>query len=314
MSTSIHNLNADQGLSRFQKALYVLLNLANNMFPYTHIDNSLEIHDFTCKELRKNWNRLNIEIFPSRKITTPSRKLSELFWLKLPWDNIKEELNEIHVLDTGCGSGDYGRILVDYSDNKISSYTGIDIHKHDNWAKLEKEHPNFKFHQFEGNAISGCIPEGTNFFMTQSAIEHFDEDLSFFKQIRDYTISNQRNIIQIHLFPSSYCLRLYRFHGVRQYTPRTISKITRLFNDYSYAVLFNLGGKESKRLHYEFNTKPLLIQKMEALSDQKIREYDRLLPGAIEEDMKHSQKSPIFYVLVIHSNWKKNLFTSPNNA
>ena len=307
-STSIHNLSADKGLNRFQKALYMLLNLANNMFPYAHLDNSLEIRDFTCKDLGKDWPRLDIEIFPSRRITTPTRKLSDLFWLRLPWDKIKEELNEIHVLDTGCGSGDYGRILEDFSDNKISSYTGIDIHKHDNWTKLEETYSNFRFHQFEGNDISGCIPEGTNFFMTQSAIEHFDEDLSFFEQIRDYMLSCQRSIIQIHLFTSRSCLRLYRFHGARQYTPRTVSKITRLFKDFSYAVLFNLGGKECKHLHYEYNTKPLLIQKMEALSDQKIKEYDRLLPGAIEEDMKHSQKSPIFYALIIHSKSREKIF------
>ena len=236
-STSIHNLNSDKGLNRLQKLLYVLLNLANNMFPNTCVDKALEIRDFTCKDLRKVWKRLDYEIFPPRMITTPTRKLSDLFWLKLPWDKIKEELSDIHILDTGCGSGDYGRILIDFSDNNISSYTGIDIHHQDNWKKLEEEYSIFRFHRFIGNDISGYIPDRTNFFMTQSAIEHFDADLSFFKQIKEHLLSYQKSVLQIHLFTSRSCLRLYRYHGIRQYTPRTVSKITRLFRDFSYAVL-----------------------------------------------------------------------------
>jgi hypothetical protein len=300
-TTSIHNLNADTGLNKFQKVFYLLLNWANNLFPYTNIDNGLLFRDFTCEDLRKHWALLDVT-------SSPSRKLSDLFWMKLPWGKIREELNEINILDTGCGSGNYGWKLVNWSNNNIARYTGIDVYKNDNWTKLTKKYPNFAFHRCNANDILHYIPEGTNFFMSQSAIEHFDEDLLYFERIRDYILSYQRSVIQVHLFPSTSCLRLYRFHGVRQYTPRTVSIITKLFKNFSYAVLFKLGGKECNRLHYDFITKPLFIQRIGYLRDLKTQEYDRRLLMAIEQDMKCPQKFPAFYALVIHSNWRKKLF------
>lgn len=300
-TTSIHNLNADNGLNISQKALYLLLNWASNLFPYTKIDNSLIIHDFTCEDLQAYWDQLDIT-------SSPSRKLSDLFWSRLPWNKIREELSEINILDTGCGLGNYGRRLMDWSNNNIASYTGIDLYKNDNWLNLEKKYSNFRFHQHKASDILGHIPEETNFFMSQSAIEHFNEDLLYFRQIRDYVLFYQKSVIQVHLFPSSSCLRLYLFHGVRQYTPRTVSKITKLFKDFSYTVLFNLGGMECNRLHYKFITRPLIIQRIGDLRDSRTQEYDRKLFKAIKQDMKYPQKFPTFYALVIHSNWRKKLF------
>ncbi len=49
-------------------------------------------------------------------------------------------------------------------------------------------------------------------------------------QLRDFAAAINRPSILVHLMPSAACLRLYRHHGLRQYTPRTISKITRLFD------------------------------------------------------------------------------------
>lgn len=299
-STSIHNLNADSGLNQLQKKFYWLLNWVNNQLPYTNVDNSLVIRDFTCANIRKLWARLVTK-------SSPARRLSDLFWLKLPWGKIRKEIGVINILDVGCGSGNFGIKLQDYTNNKIASYTGIDLHEHENWAKLEEKYSNFRFYQLKDNNISDYIPEGTNFFMTQSALEHFDEDLIYFEQVRDYILSYKRRIIQVHLFPSSSCLQLYPFHGVRQYTPRTVSKITRLFKDYSYAVLFKLGGNECIRLHYEFIAKPL-SQRIGDFRDLKTQEYEKRLFMAIKHDMKYPQKFPNFYALVIHSNWSKKIF------
>lgn len=105
-TTSIHNLNADKGLNIPQKVLYLLLNWANNLFPYTKNDNSLVIRNFTCQDLQAYWSKLDIT-------SSPTRKLSNLFWLRLPWKEIKQELGKINILDTGCGSGNYGRRLID---------------------------------------------------------------------------------------------------------------------------------------------------------------------------------------------------------
>ena len=307
-TTAIHSLNADSGLNRCEKMFYLLLNWVNNLFPYSFIDNDLKICDFTCDDLQLHWDRLRVK-------GSPARKLSDLFWLKLPWDKIRKELSEIHVLDTGCHSGAYGLKVMDWSRGNIATYTGIDLYEHDDWKKLEERYPNFRFYQCNANNILRYIPEGTNFFMTQSALEHFDEDLLFFEQIRDYILSCQGSVIQVHLFPAGSGLRLWRFHGVRQYTPRTVSKISRLFDGFSYAVLYRLGGKECIRLHYEFITKPRhgehLWQYKHGISDfreLKTQEYERRALKAIEHDIKSPQKAPVFYALVIHSRRENRLF------
>lgn len=299
-STSIHHLNADKRLNIIQKFFYLILNWANNLFPYSNVDKDIVIRDFVSEDLRAHWSKLRIK-------SSPSRKLSELFLLELPWNQIRQELNEIHVLDIGCGPGNSGSKLIEFSNNNVASYTGFDIRKHDNWTKLEEMHPNFRFQQRISSNILEYIPEGTNFFITQSSIEHFDEDLCFFDQIREYIQSCRRSVIQVHLFHSSPCLKLFLFHGVRQYTPRTVSKIWKLFKGFSYAQLFRLGGRECNHLHYKYITEPIVLKGVD-LRDLRTQEYDRKLLKTIEQDMKRPQKLPAFYALIIHSNQINKLF------
>lgn len=300
-STSIYNLNADKGLRKSQKVLYLLLNWVNNSWFPNKAEKNLIIRNFVADISEEDWNQLHVK-------SSPARKLSELFWLKLPWHLIQEELVQISALDTGCGSGNYGVILKSFSSNRIHTYTGIDIDRHDNWNILVEKHENFQLHQLDNIRILDCIQKGTNFFITQSAIEHFDADLSFFVQVREFIARANSNVIQVHLFPSSAYLKLSLFHGIRQYTPRTISKITRIFKDFSYSVLFRLGGKKCNLLHWQFITKPLLIQKSSDRRETATSEYNKRLMSAIRADMREPQKYPSFYALVIHSNWKEKIF------
>jgi len=294
-TSSIQYLNADQKLNKPQQLLYFLLNWANNLFPYSNLDERLAIRDFTCQDLTEQWDRL-------KQKSSPSRRLCDLFWLKLPWAQIKEELHQIKILDTGCGKGNYANLLMDYSQNQITRYTGIDTYQDNHWMELTRQGP-FYFCQFDGADIRQTIPEGTNFFMSQSAIEHIEEDLAYFQQIKDYIASYQESVIQIHLFPSSSCLPLYALHGIRQYTPRTVSKITRLFKNSSLSVLFRLGGRACNRLHYQFITEPFFTKRTD-FRESKTEEYERRLRLAIEQDMKSPQRAPAFYALVFCSHWR----------
>jgi len=46
------------------------------------------------------------------------------------------------------------------------------------------------------------------------------------------------------------CLKLYLWHGFRQYTPRTVSYITQLFDaSNSYPILVNLGDTCSDKFY-----------------------------------------------------------------
>ena len=299
-STSIGWINGDKPLSPIQKIAYYALNWLNNVLPSVSSESSVAIKNFRCPRLRDRWHSLETK-------SSPSRKLSDLFWQELPWQKIGEELGAIHILDVGCGAGGYGAKLEKWSFGKISSYTGVDIAYHKNWPKLEEQNLNFKFRKLQVEDISNHIPAGTNFFMSQSAIEHFPQDLLFFQALRQNIIAYQKPVIQVHLFPSAACLRAYRLHGVRQYTPRTVGKITSLFRAFSYSTLFRLGGQRCNSLHYQFISKPLLIQNGVDWRESKTEEYEKEAFKAIERDMQNPSGAPSFYALVIHSYWRQKI-------
>ena len=299
-STSIHSLNADEKLSKANRFLWFGLNCLNNNFFSNAKDPALITRDFIADISEANWSQIDIK-------SSPSRKLSDLFWLQLPWGLIRSELGEINIFDTGCGSGDYGVKLQSYSKNTIASYTGVDISQHDDWSVLAERYSNFSFHKLDSANILDYIPDDTNLFISQSAIAHFKNDLTYFKHIREFIRHTSKSVMQIHLFPSRACLKLYMRMGVRQYTPRTISFITRLFQDFSYSTLYRMGGSECNRLHWEMITKPLLSHKIGDLRDTRTQEYDQRLRQAIAADNK-KHGDPSFYALLIHSNWKDAVF------
>lgn len=301
-STSIHSLNADKGLNPFQKLAYLFLNWLNNLRPYSDLDPRIEIRSFRAE----TWKQ---ELENTYETSSIGRRLSDLFWRTLPWDRIREELGEIHVFDTGCGQGNYSTRLLSASGGRIVSYTGIDAKRRDNWDKLENKNPNFRFIASSSSDIRDLIPEKTNLFVTQSAIEHFDEDLRFFEQIKGFVEKSDRPIIQVHNFPAKAILPLYLFHGVRQYTPRNISKITRIFKDTSSQMyLYGLGGSAGKKVQWKYFTWPLLILRRKAKWSEDIPRYNTEVIEAIEADMEHPSRSPIFWVLIIHSHLEKKIW------
>jgi len=97
----------------------------------------------------------------------------------LPWDLIKRELHEINIVDIGCGTGYYGEKFIDFSMNNINRYIGLDIKSNDNWIKLKNKYSFFEFIKFNGKDFTSLIPQRTNFFITISPVEHFEEDLYF---------------------------------------------------------------------------------------------------------------------------------------
>ena len=296
--TSIHNLNADKKRSISDRILWILLNLINNT-DLTNKADSLCIKHF-CPEINdEDWKKIQVK-------SSPSRVISDLFWLKLDWESIKSELGSVNVFDTGAGKGGYALKINDFAKG-ISKYHGVDSYQHKEWEFMRK----FNFitmKQMNSNNILEEIPNKTNFFMSQSAIEHFENDLLYFDQIKNFINKTGNNTIQVHLFPSAACLKLYPWHGVRQYTPNTISTIVQLFNSKNtYSMLFNLGGKHCNKLHYHFITQPKFTKK-EDWRESKTDEYRDRLKIAVEKDIAYKNNHPSFYALVVHSNFDKPIF------
>lgn len=115
-------------------------------------------------------------------------------------------------------------------------------------------------------------------------------------------------MLQVHLFPSPACLFLYLTHGIRQYTPRTISKVTRLFGEESRFILLGVGGVNCFKLHWKAITRPRFVwgTPTNDLRD-KDPQYNLKLYDAIREDRKDKRnKLPNFYALMIYSNCKNS--------
>jgi hypothetical protein len=292
-STSIHSLNADRGLSKLQKIAYLFLNWVNNLRPFNNLDQRIVFKPFERGDWRKLWGK-------TFAASSAARKASDLFWAAVPWEEIAEYLGGgIHIFDTGCGHGNYGERLQEVSGGRISSYTGIDAKRRLNWSELELKHSNFKFIESKSTDILPSIPPKTNLFITQSAIEHFDEDLEFFRQIKEFINRSGKPVMQIHLCPGKATLPLYFFHGIRQYTPRTLSKITSIFNENSEFELYPLGGKESAKVHFRYFTWPVLITRKFKKPTFDVPEYNEKLMDALAKDFVKPIKSPLFWALTV---------------
>ncbi|MBI5793782.1 hypothetical protein HZA87_01705, partial [Candidatus Uhrbacteria bacterium] len=233
--------------------------------------------------------------------SSPSRILSNLFWRDLPWQRIFEELGELSILDTGCGSGSYGDYVNECSNGKVKQYIGLDVYEHPSWNSPHTL--NKRFHLFDGKSITPFIPDNGNFFMSQSAIEHFANDRHYFEEIASFIQSHPRSMLQVHLFPSVACMKLYGRHGYRQYTPRKVSKITRLFPA-SESFLFGLGGPACNRVHSDYITEPLVREGLD-YRKTKPEEYQQKVLEAIQIDKNIAPTDPSFWALVICSNWNK---------
>ena len=183
----------------------------------------------------------------------------------------------------------------------------MDVVKDANWPDLQARHANFRFATFDGKSLSEVIPEGTNFIFSQSVLEHADEDVTLMEEIARYVEAYGRPVLQVHMVPSSACLRLYRYHGIRQYTPRTISPLCRPFVGFSRAILFGLGARRCAAVHYEFVSKPRFLKNQWKIDPRRADEYNRKLRDAISEDFAAPQGAPVFYALVIHSNATRRL-------
>jgi SAM-dependent methyltransferase len=297
-TTSIHRLNADRRLpfGPAGKLAWLVLNRVNNVRPYASLDARLQIHDFQCDDVGAR-----AATFPAA--ISPSRMLSDLFWMSLPWSGIASEVGgPIRVFDIGCGNGEYGQRLLAWSGGRIGEYAGTDVQVPTSWP----DDPRMSFVRAEASTLT-AFPAAANLIMSQSTIEHIDDDLRFFQHVRDHVQARAQPTLQVHLCPSAACLSTYLWHGVRQYTPRTPSRTTTLFDDCAL-WLFRLGGRACNRLHFHFVTGPHFLWRTGDRRLKEPAEYQVRLRRAVSEDMSEPQPSPAFYALVIHTHPRSQLF------
>ena len=245
----------------------------------------------------------------SMDIASPSRKLADLFLWNLPWNNIKKELGgKLYLLDIGCGSGTYCQRFRMLSHDNISSYFGLDVMHNKGWEVLTKKYPNSSFGVYDGVNIKEIIPNDINIIISYSTLEHVKHDISLLNSIDEYIRKTNRDIIQIHLFPSLAGIITFGKHGFRQYSQKTIEVLSSIFRDNSYSTLYKLGSAYSILLHILYISLPRLFLRRD-LRDYECFKYPEISRKVLEHDIKKPfVVAPSFYALVIHSNYKNRIF------
>ncbi len=251
-----------------------------------------------------------IEPFINYK-SSPSRLLSDAFLESLPVEKIVKELGDIRMIDMGCGKGHYFFRFKRVFGNSLKKYVGVDRMVFDEWDGILRNSGSMvEFSTMEWKSVFENFRNKINFVISISVLEHIEDDLDLINDIHGYLVADAP-FIQIHLIPSAPCLRLYRVHGCRQYTPRSINKIKRTVSGKgnTRTLLICLGGDKCNRVHYEYITKPFFLS-WPALDYREIKaeKYKEALIKCYNEEMDSSLSSPSFYALIIESNIGETVF------
>lgn len=294
--------NGDRHLRADQRAAYLALNAADNLFPRRQLDGGLRLARFHCDDAVDRLRGM-----PGTP--SPSRAMCDLFWMHLPWSAMERELGPLRMLDLGCGSGGYAARFAAWSDGRIASYVGVDVQARPEWVALAAQYPFVELRPGDIEQLDAVLPADTNLIVSQSTLEHVGDEFAPFDRIHAYAHARGRPLLQIHAVPSAACLRQYLWHGYRQYTPRTVSAITRRFADCSDRMLVALGGAACNALHWKFVTWPLLARHVDR-RDADPTGYRRALEHAVTGDLERPDRSPAFYAVLIFSNGRAPLLSA----
>lgn len=294
-TSSKYNLCADFGLSKLKSIQWFFYCLQNNKNPLLNLDRRLLFKRQKISDIQEI-NKIDFN-------SSPSRALCDIFWNNLNWNEFKFQLiGNFKIMEMGCGSGVYGDKFYNLLGDSLEFYRGVDIIQNSKWEEysLNKK---LEFSLGNANLVSEHLND-INCIFTQSALEHFPADITYFSQISSYVKKCKYPVLQIHLMPSSACLKTYLLHGYRHYTPRSISSITNCFDDNSTFELFFLGGKKCNNLHFNYITLPGLLFRSDFRKIFFNRYKSKLVNSILKDSNSDDDLNPSFYALIIKSNFK----------
>ena len=176
--------------------------------------------------------------------------LSNLFWLNLPGQAIRSELGRIRLLDIGCGSGRYFRVL-DQQLGWVESYIGIDAARKPDIDALEKD-LRARFVLGKAEEVDESVLADRNLIFSQSALEHVEYDLLCLRRLAEIAKVKDTPTLHLHLLPSALMFRQYGPHGYRGYDSQAIKAIAEEFAGFAEVTLYTLGGPRCVEVHCDF--------------------------------------------------------------
>jgi|TARA_B110000027_G_C16058735_1_gene273394 hypothetical protein len=233
---------------------------------------------------------------------SPSRLLCDIFWNSINYKDLEQQLkSKINFFDIGCGSGSYGNLIKDFSNDSFESYSGLDIYKS---TKFSKE---FNFFLDSANNAYKHIDNKTNFVMSQSALEHIEYDTLTIEKITKELLVNGKPFVQAHMVPASRSLWLYMWHGWRQYSKKNLESLgVSLKKKFNVNIsIVPLGGSNSFWAHLRFITIPVHIRLL-LFRDKNFKwcnqkNVEKKIVNSIFQELNCTSKTPIFWALIISS-------------
>jgi hypothetical protein len=293
-SSSFHTLNSDFKLSIFNKYLYLFLNAFVGFLP-SKFSGKLSINKF-CPSSETAEKVASEET----GAVSPARFLSNVFWESIDYETLTALVgNRLSVLELGCGTGVYGEKISKLTD--ISSYTGVDIQDHPNWHQLDPQKFKFLRDTYENFDL---FASNQNLIITQSALEHFENDITLFEKINSYAISCDFPVVSIHVMPSACSLYTFLWHGIRQYGRLHTGRLNSASSDSSQFRIYTLGGYLLNWFHFRNITFPQILHKTALISQGKDRYFTLLLDAAKRDAKRKSTRFSVFTAVVIV--WSQN--------
>lgn len=215
-------------------------------------------------------------------ISSPSRALTDAF-LKHELPTLLS-LQNINVLDIGCGSGRLSDALA--ARGYHGTYTGIDLG--DRFSH-DVTYPNAFVRHFIHDSVHNLKGETQyDLIISVSALEHVNDDHILISSLNSRLTQDG---LGVHFIPSGWGLMVYLWHGFRQYT---IGSIEQKFGTNNVRV-YGLGGISSLIMHFIFITLGEMLFKL-PVRQKSPRLYNRALRFCLKLDL-FMPYPPVMYVV-----------------
>ncbi|MBI1245688.1 MAG: hypothetical protein GC202_11835 [Alphaproteobacteria bacterium] len=225
---------------------------------------------------------------------SPSRLLCERHLASIEWAKFSQSAGGIRMHDMGCGSGRAGRLVAAAAGSSIR-YRGFDVRKDPAW---EASRAGSEMTVFDGVDFAGTIRPGDNLFFSQSAAEHIPSDLEYFSAVARACDTASGPTLQMHYLPAASCLRLYLFHGFRQYPIGALARLAALQASDAKCAAVALGGPAAIELHWRWITRPLLSRQPDQREVDPVG-YRAALSAAIESDVRATPSAALFWAFIV---------------
>jgi hypothetical protein len=225
---------------------------------------------------------------------SPSRLLCEHHLASIGLEGFAAAAGGLRMHEMGCGSGRAGRLASAAAGAPIR-YRGFDVARRAAW---DEPMPGASMAVFDGEDFAGTIAPDDNFFFSQSAAEHIPGDLAYFEAVARACARAPGPTLQVHYLPSAACLRLYLFHGLRQYPLAALRRIAALQAPDARSVAVALGGPACAAVHWRWITLPMIRRRPDRRAADP-RAYARELAAAIAADAAAPPGKAMFWAFVV---------------